>query len=324
MLSNHCALDELISNFDCVKPAVQTKLLDVTLRDGGLANGFSFSEQHAKAHYEALTRVGVWGVELGYLGGTPDMHGAPREGVTSNLPISLIRYCSDIGGAHLVAMIHPTSQVSQSQIRSAADAGIEYFRVIYHPDWSAQFLEICRLLSNIGTRFFANIALVTHYSRSQLAGAVTEVRSAAPFGIYFADTCGSLDPSSISNLFLGCAVSASIELGFHGHDGLGLALANSIAATCAGASYVDCSLGGLGRGGGNLKLEAACSYFERLGANSLDLSELWRLSLADGRSVEEVAGWICAGRNLPPPAERAISSAIRSRDFSRLAAELRR
>jgi 4-hydroxy 2-oxovalerate aldolase len=67
-------------------------------------------------------------------------------------------------------------------------------------------------------------------------------------------------------------------IGFHGHDNLGMANANSIAALEAGASIVDCTLNGIGRGSGNAAAESLAGILKIKGDDRYDYKELSRLA----------------------------------------------
>jgi len=73
--------------------------------------------------------------------------------------------------------------------------------------------------------------------------------------IYFADSFGSLDSSSVKNIATKLAKCWSGQLGIHAHDNKGLALSNSLAAQEVGVQYLDSTLCGMGRGAGNVKTE---------------------------------------------------------------------
>ena len=70
--------------------------------------------------------------------------------------------------------------------------------------------------------------------------------------LYVADTCGALTPGQVTEVITELTTTIGASVGFHAHDFLSLGYANALAAAAAGATYLDCSLLGLGRGGGNL------------------------------------------------------------------------
>ncbi|QEE09768.1 hypothetical protein D1093_09375 [Bartonella kosoyi] len=73
--------------------------------------------------------------------------------------------------------------------------------------------------------------------------------------LYLADSHGSLLPDTVTHFVQKTKSITPLEIGFHAHDNLGMAMANSIAAVEAGASFIDSSLMGMGKGAGKLTLE---------------------------------------------------------------------
>ena len=92
--------------------------------------------------------------------------------------------------------------------------------------------------------------------------------------IYFADSNGSLFPQKIKTIYERFTSSYSIPFGFHAHDNLGLAQANTIAAMSSGAHFIDASLAGMGKGTGNLKTEFFMAYLRARNIQKYNLDEV--------------------------------------------------
>ncbi|MCL6229802.1 hypothetical protein M4Z11_04185 [Bartonella sp. G70] len=74
--------------------------------------------------------------------------------------------------------------------------------------------------------------------------------------LYLADSNGSLLPENVTQLVQKIKDISPLEIGFHVHDNLGIAMTNSITAVESGASFINSSLIGMGKGTGNLTLES--------------------------------------------------------------------
>ena len=83
--------------------------------------------------------------------------------------------------------------------------------------------------------------------------------------IYATDSAGALLPHEVKERVQALKDSLSCDIGFHGHNNLSLAMANTIAAVEAGATYVDGSLRCLGAGSGNTQTEVMAAVFDRMG-----------------------------------------------------------
>lgn len=96
-----------------------------------------------------------------------------------------------------------------------------------------------------------------------MAGQAERAVEAGADVIYLADSNGSMTPDRTARLVTTIHSVGQCHVGFHAHDNLGLAMSNSIAAVEAGASFIDSSLRGMGKGAGNLKLELWLGFLRR-------------------------------------------------------------
>lgn len=129
--------------------------------------------------------------------------------------------------------------------------------------------------------------------------------------LYVADTCGALLPDHVSRLIGSLKSTVETELGFHAHDFLTLAYANSIAAVTAGASYIDCSFLGLGRGAGNLQTELALIRHRlpnrQITGEAARFLECRReLARIAGREERSLVSMACGALNLTPVEETTL------------------
>ena len=96
--------------------------------------------------------------------------------------------------------------------------------------------------------------------------------------LYVVDSAGCMTPIEVANYVKSIKENANIEVGFHGHNNLGLANANSISAIEAGATYVDSSVKGLGRSAGNAQTEILSFVLNKMGIqNDINFFELMEL-----------------------------------------------
>jgi 4-hydroxy 2-oxovalerate aldolase len=83
--------------------------------------------------------------------------------------------------------------------------------------------------------------------------------------IVIMDSAGAYFPEDVTRRISKLVDGLGVPVGFHGHNNLGMAVTNSVAAVKAGASIVDGSIRGFGAGAGNTQLEVLVAVFERLG-----------------------------------------------------------
>ena len=104
--------------------------------------------------------------------------------------------------------------------------------------------------------------------------------------IYVVDSAGSMLPKDTADYVAMLKSNTSFDVGFHGHNNLGLANANCIAAADAGARFVDGTLLGIGRSAGNAQLEVIAWIIQQSGYKTnidcislFDVAERWVMPL---------------------------------------------
>lgn len=127
--------------------------------------------------------------------------------------------------------------------------------------------------------------MMTHMAEPEIIA--EEAKKMESYGadyINLADSAGFLLPEDVAARVRAVKEAVSIPVGFHAHNNLNLAIANSLAAVEAGASYIDATLRGLGAGAGNTQIEVLAGVLKRKGIDTgLDFYGL--MDLAE-RSVE--------------------------------------
>ncbi|MFI7195674.1 MULTISPECIES: hypothetical protein [Nocardia] len=284
----------------------------MTLRDGGFEVDFHWPADHFTLVPATSHAAGVEIVELGYLGGVPLDHSVARAGVGAYVtPAQVAAAAHDEHG--LAAMVHPTALADPLDLEPYAMAGLDMVRLVYHPSWTADIAAVATQAHQLDLTVAINIAMASRYSTREIAQHAARITdTAGPDLLYLADTCSSLRPGQVTELVTSVrdAVGPHFEIGFHAHDFLNLAYANALAAVEAGATWIDCSLLGLGRGGGNLAAEPLL-LAHRLPAADPAAAELLlkcraALAATTGQLAPSLVPAVCAALNLTPVEEQAL------------------
>ena len=287
-------------------PAAQ--LLDVTLRDGGFAVGFHWGQSSILRIVRSLAQAHIPYVELGYLGGVPDLHGVQDAGITADFPLSLAReLATQFPETNFVLMVHLGALARDLDYQEIRQAGITLLRFVYHPSWGEKLKHSIAAARAAGLSATINIALASRYDPACLIELCRDVVAASPAVLYLADTCAAYYPNQVQELVRTLSSAIPVPLGFHGHDFMTLAFANSLAAASAGAIFIDVSLAGIGRGAGNLAAEVWClgaiaQEIERYDVEAL-LSGLDEVRSYTSAHPSDVVSLVCGACNLTPPEE---------------------
>ncbi|MGW6728786.1 hypothetical protein ACWF9G_23040 [Nocardia sp. NPDC055029] len=291
-------------------PEPLAMLLDVTLRDGGFEVDFHWPDNHFEMVAATGHATGVDVVELGYIGGVPLEHSVSRAGVGAFLTPDHIS-AAHRDGLDLAAMIHPSALHTDLDLRPYVAAGLTVVRLVYHPRWAAEITALAAHARQLHLEVAVNIALASRYTTTEIVDhATTIAEDIAPDIVYIADTCSAMMPGQVHDLVQRMRAAVDIEIGFHGHDFLGLAYANALAAVDAGATYLDCSLLGLGRGGGNLIAEPLLLRHRLPDADPIAAAQLLecrsQLAATTGHRAGSLVAAVCATLNLTPVEEQAL------------------
>jgi 4-hydroxy 2-oxovalerate aldolase len=275
----------------CPKPT--PLLLDVTLRDGGYVNGHGWSTPEAESIVRAVGASGVSLAEVGYLRTSHD----PRRPVASCPPAFLETLAAVPGRPELVVMVRP-GEVEVGRIAELPRRGVAMVRVIVGKSVEAAepYVVAAR---EAGLDATMNLTRVSERDPAGIAVALKSCAAAGAQTVYLADSNGSLDPDSTSVRVRAAVETGEVPVGFHAHDNLGLAFINTLTAISAGATAVDASVAGIGKGGGNLRLEVILAHLivrygadlrlDPIAADRTTLATQLRM-LADGASRSVVTG----------------------------------
>ena len=251
---------------------------DSTLRDGEQAPGVSFTLDEKLAIALALERAGVEEIEAG----TPAMGVAEVEGLAeigrvlrTSEPIAWCRMTrADVDAAIRTGLQRVNLSIPLSDIQMSAKLKAD------RPEVLRRIREVISYAVDCGLR----VALGGEdSSRADFDFVLTAAETAAKAGAHryrFADTLGSMDPFSVYDTFRQLRSHFDLELEFHGHDDLGMATANTLAALRGGAAHASVCVLGLGERAGNAALEEVAAGLRLLPGttSSVDLSQLLPLA----------------------------------------------
>lgn len=253
-------------------PAIE--LLDCTLRDGSYAVDFQLDEEFVTHLLTRLDEIPVAKVEVGHGIGLE----AERKGIK---PCNIGHYrWAEIARSALARK--PWGMFAQPEftrldtIAEMSDRGMSFVRVGMEPDRVPENLDYLRRATELCGQVYLNLMKSSATPTRQLVQLLDGVTPDIA-GVYVVDSYGAMLPADVQ-----AYVSAVREyfpvVGFHGHDNLGMANINSITAMQAGATIVDATLDGIGRGSGNAAIESLAGVIKMLGADLFDYRELAKLA----------------------------------------------
>ena len=235
-------------------------VLDCTFRDGGYYTNWQFDTDLVRDYVEVVDEIAVDVVELGYVRLGEDPRGSFRD-----LPAGLDAHLGADSRTRFAVMVDANSFVERSPqgvvhelkaIVSASSLPITVIRVAVNYAKLAGAIDTIRALVDADFEVCVNLMQIDVADRSEERACLDALATLEHVdAVYLADSLGSMRPERVTELIRRFATHTPHAIGFHAHDNQGLALANSLAAIEAGASWIDATMAGMGRGAGNAKTE---------------------------------------------------------------------
>ncbi|HDH05756.1 MAG TPA: hypothetical protein ENH01_08585 [Nitrospirae bacterium] len=257
------------------------KILDCTIRDGGYYTDWDFDQKLVKKYFNEIETLPVNIIEVGYRSHVKDKY----FGEYYYLPTSTINKLHEWGNGKIsLALMLNAKEFCVDDVVSILDGCqgiIELIRFAIAPDNISSGINLAGEVKRAGFNVTLNIMYLHEIIKdtSLFESICGELESAADKidYVYFVDSYGSCMPEEIHKFFLLSRQRISQKIGFHGHDNIGLAFANTLSAINAGVDIVDSTILGMGRGAGNARTELLAAYFAKQQGSAIDLSAISEL-----------------------------------------------
>ena len=264
------------------------RVMDVTIRDGGLCNNFAFTDEFVKQLYETNVKSGVDSMEFGYKASkkmfNEKEHGkwkfCNEEDIRAivgenNTPMK-IAVMADVGRCDYLTDFLPKSE-----------SVIDMVRVACYVHQMSAAVEMIEHFHSLGYETTCNIMAVSQVSADQILQALDILSTSSVDVIYLVDSFGSLyheNACELAQKYVEVAAQHGKIAGFHAHNNQNLAFANTVETLSYGVSYLDASMMGMGRGAGNCAMELLLGFLKNPKYsvyNTLDFIEKYMLPLKE-------------------------------------------
>lgn len=241
------------------------RVTDTTLRDGSHALRHQFTREHVRAVVCALDKAGVPVLEVTHgdgLGGS-----SIQYGFSATDEMDLIEEARGAAAQARIAALLLPGVGTRRDLKAACERGIQVVRIATQcteADISQQHFGLAREMGLEAVGFL----MMAHMRPPEfLAEQALLMESYGADCVYVVDSAGALLPAGAAARVRALRGALKVQVGFHAHNNLGLAIGNTIAAIEAGADQVDGTLRGLGAGAGNAATELIAATLDKLGIN---------------------------------------------------------
>ena len=242
------------------------RVVDATIRDGGLCNNFRFDDKFIKDLYQANVKAGVDYRELGYK--------ASKE-IFNEDDFGKWKFCNDsdirkiVGdnktGLKIAVMADVGRTDFQKDIIPKKDSPIDLIRIATYINTIPAAVEMIEDCAKKGYETTINIMAVSKANTDDIKTALDILGQSPVNAFYIVDSYGALYPEQsrkLANLYCEYADKYGKSVGIHAHNNQQLAFANTIEAMTQGVSYLDATVDGMGRGAGNCALELLLGFLK--------------------------------------------------------------
>lgn len=241
----------------------QIKVLDCTVRDGGLINQWQFSDDFVRKVFLALSQAGVDYMEIGY---------KSSEKYFSRKENGAWKFCSEddlkriVGGVETrmkLSAMADIGRIDPEDIPPKAESVLDMIRVACYVKEVDKAISLAHHCIDKGYETTINLMAVSKVLERDLDEALDDLSKSHVPVVYLVDSFGAMYSEQIH--FLAKKYFEALpgkELGIHTHNNQQLAFANTIEAIIAGINRIDATIYGMGRGAGNCPLELLLSFLK--------------------------------------------------------------
>ena len=242
------------------------RVLDCTVRDGGLVTNFSFSDDMVRALYLALAEAGVDYMEVGYKASkkifSPEKFGKWKFSTEEDIRKVL---GDRPEGPKLSVMADAERTDYHTDILPKSESVVDLVRIATYVHQLPTALDMIKDAKDKGYETAINLMAASTVNEHELEEAIGIFADSDVDIIYLVDSFGSFY-SEITrdyvNRYMVHARKGGKKLGIHAHNNQQLAFSNTIEALIMGTSYVDTTVYGLGRGAGNCHTELMLGFLK--------------------------------------------------------------
>ena len=240
------------------------KVVDATLRDGGLVNDFYFTDEFVKKLYLTNIKAGVDYMEFGYK--------ANKELFDVN-KFGKWKFCDDediraiVGDNDTDLKIAVMADVGRcnykEDIRPKSESPVDLVRIATYIHTIPQAIDMIEDAAAKGYETTVNIMAISQAQEGDIAVALDMLGKTPVNAFYIVDSYGSIYPEEmtrVADMYMEVANKYGKKVGIHAHNNQQLAFANTIECCGCGVDYLDATYSGMGRGAGNCYIESLIGF----------------------------------------------------------------
>ena len=239
------------------------KVMDCTVRDGGLMNKWQFSDEFVRTVYESCVEAGIDYMEIGYLS---------SESAFDRKEVGPWKFCEQkdlkriVGNSDSSLKLSAMADIGRinfDDIPLASDSALDMVRVACYAHQVDKAVKLAHHCMDKGYEVTINLMAVSKVNERDLEEALADIGKSKVPVFYLVDSFGSFYHENIVHLMKKYKDALpDKEIGIHAHNNMQLAMANTITSVMEGATMLDATLMGMGRGAGNCPIEILIAFLK--------------------------------------------------------------
>jgi 4-hydroxy 2-oxovalerate aldolase len=242
------------------------RVLDATIRDGGLVNNFRFTDEFIRKLYETNIAAGVDYMEFGY---------KADKDIFDESKFGKWKFAKDEDIWEIIGEKNPAIKLSvmadvgrcnfRRDIKPRSESPIDMIRVATYINTMPAAIEMVEYAKEMGYEATCNIMAISKAQESDVAQGLQMLASSNVDAVYIVDSYGNLYPEQIARItkfYQDILSPAGKSLGIHAHNNQQMAFANTIESLSIGSSFLDATYSGMGRGAGNCAMELLLGFLK--------------------------------------------------------------
>lgn len=239
------------------------KVMDCTVRDGGLMNKWQFSDEFVKGVYDACVEAGVDYMEIGYIS---------SEFAFDRKEVGPWKFCANEDLRRIVgnndtklklSAMADIGRIDPNDIPDRKDSVIDMMRVACYAHQMDKAIDLAHHCMDKGYETTINLMAVSKVNEHDLEEALIDFSKSRVPVFYLVDSFGSMYCETVEHLMTKYkSLLPGKEIGIHAHNNMQLAMSNTITSLMNGATYLDSTLLGMGRGAGNCPIEILIAFLK--------------------------------------------------------------
>ena len=248
-------------------------ITEVAWRDGSNAVRHQFTKEQVIETVKGLDSANVPYIEVAHgdgLGGSSIQYGFSHTN-----EFELIEAAVAHAKNSKIAVLSLPGIGTTKEIKKAADLGVQIVRVATHVTEADVALQHLDYAKSIGLETVGFLMMSHMAEPAKLVEQAKIMEQGGADYVYVVDSAGALLPHQVAERIRSLKQEIEVPIGFHAHNNLSLAMANTLAAIEEGATRIDGSIRCLGAGAGNTQTEVLVAVLEKLGINTgIDLYKI--------------------------------------------------